>query len=273
MGWRRQRLEIKTPAQVDAMRAAGLVVAETLVMLRELARPGLSTAELDAAAEAHIRDLGAVPSFLGYQGFTGSICVSVNDEVVHGVPGQRVLAEGDLVSIDCGAIVAGWHGDAAISVTLGEVPPEVTELVRVTEAALWAGVAAMEVGKVVADVSRAVEDAVRAAGGYGVVEEYTGHGIGTEMHLPPDVPNVAHPAGGSPQLVPGLALAVEPMVTLGSPHTDLLDDEWTAVTVDGSWAAHVEHTIALTPEGPWVLTALDGGRAALAERGVRCGAR
>jgi len=268
----RPRLEIKTPEQVDAMRRAGLVVGETLAMLRELARPGLTTAELDAAAEAHIRGLGAVPSFLGYQGFVGSICVSVNDEVVHGVPGERVLAEGDLVSIDCGAVVDGWHGDAAVSVTLGEVPPEITELVRVTEEALWAGVAAMASGEVVADVSRAVEASVRAAGDYGVVDEYTGHGIGTAMHLPPDVPNVAH-SGRSPRLVPGLALAVEPMVTLGSPHTEVLDDDWTAVTVDGSWAAHVEHTIALTPDGPWVLTALDGGAAALEARGITCGAR
>ena len=272
MSWRRPRLEIKTPEQVDAMRRAGLVVAETLAMLRELARPGLTTVELDGAAEAHIRGLGAVPSFLGYQGFAGSICVSVNDEVVHGVPGERVLAEGDLVSIDCGAVVDGWHGDAAVSVTLGEVPPEIIELVRVTEEALWAGVAAMASGEVVADVSRAVESSVRAAGDYGVVDEYTGHGIGTAMHLPPDVPNVAH-SGRSPRLVPGLALAVEPMVTLGSPHTEVLDDDWTAVTVDGSWAAHVEHTIALTPDGPWVLTALDGGAAALAARGIPCGAR
>lgn len=272
MSWRRQRLEIKTPEQVDAMRRAGVVVAETLAMLRDLARPGLTTADLDAAAEAHIRGLGAEPSFLGYQGFTGSLCVSVNEEVVHGVPGGRVLAEGDLVSIDCGAIVDGWHGDAAISVTLGDVPPEVTELVRVTEDALWAGVAAMATGEVVGDVSRAVEQAVRRAGVYGVVEDFTGHGIGTAMHLPPDVPNVAH-SGRSPRLVPGLALAVEPMVTLGTPEVDVLDDGWTAVTTDGSWAAHVEHTIAITPEGPWVLTALDGGRAELAARGVPCGAR
>ena len=250
------------------MRRAGTVVARTLEMVTDLARPGLSTGDLDAAAEAHIRQLGATPSFLGYHGFTGSLCVSVNDEVVHGVPGSRVLAEGDVVSVDCGAIVEGWHGDAAVTFALGEVPDEVTTLMRVTEEAMWRGIAAARTGGRVTDISHAVETHVRAAGDYGILEDYTGHGIGTEMHQPPDVPNLGKPGRG-PRLVPGLALAVEPMVTLGSPETDVLDDEWTVVTRDGSWAAHHEHTFTLTPDGgTWVLTALDGGRAALESLGV-----
>ncbi len=282
MGWRdtsrraqsallsNRRGTIKTPEQIDGMRRAGVVVGRTLEMLTELVRPGLTTGELDAAAETHIRQLGATPSFLGYQGFTGSVCVSVNDEVVHGIPGPRVLAEGDLVSIDCGAVVEGWHGDAAVTLALGEVPDDVRELMRVTEGALWQGIAAARLGGRLSDISAAVEQHVRAAGGYGILEDYTGHGIGSAMHQAPDVPNVGRPGRG-PRLVQGMALAVEPMVTIGSADTDLLDDDWTVVTTDGSWAAHVEHTFTLTPDGAWVLTALDGGRAALADVGAPYG--
>ena len=270
MGWRDRGIELKTPEQIAGMRVAGLVVGRTLEMLREVARPGLSTAELDAAAEAHIRSSGATPSFLGYHGFTGSICVSVNDEVVHGMPGPRVLVEGDVVSIDCGAIVDGWHGDAAITLALGEVPDEVTTLMRVTEEAMWRGIAAARLGGRVSDISHAVEQHVRAAGDYGILEDYTGHGIGSEMHQPPDVPNYGRPGRG-PRLVKGLALAVEPMVTLGSADTDVLADDWTVVTRDGSKAAHSEHTFTLTDEGAWVLTALDGGREQLAALGVPYG--
>ncbi len=270
MGWRDRGIQIKTPEQVAGMRVAGLVVGRTLEMLRERARPGLTTAELDRVAEGHIRALGATPSFLGYHGFTGSICVSVNHEVVHGVPGARVLAEGDVVSIDCGAIVDGWHGDAAITFALGDVASEVETLMQVTEDAMWQGIAAARLTGRVSDISHAVESHVRAAGDYGILEDYTGHGIGTEMHQPPDVPNYGRPGRG-PRLVRGLALAVEPMVTLGSAETDVLDDDWTVVTVDGSWAAHSEHTFTLTDDGAWVLTALDGGRARLAALGVPYG--
>jgi methionyl aminopeptidase len=270
MGWRDRGIELKTPEQIEGMRAAGLVVGRTLEMLRDLARPGLTTGGLDEAAEAHIRSLGATPSFLGYHGFRGSICVSVNHEVVHGVPGTRVLAEGDVVSIDCGAIVDGWHGDAAITVALGDVPPEVTALMEVTEQAMWRGIAAARLSGRVGDVSHAVESHVRAAGDYGILEDYTGHGIGSQMHQPPDVPNVGRPGRG-PRLVRGLALAVEPMVTLGSAETEVLDDDWTVVTADGSWAAHSEHTFTLTEDGAWVLTALDGGRAELSALGVPYG--
>ncbi|WP_139977686.1 type I methionyl aminopeptidase [Nocardioides litoris] len=271
MGWRDRGVEVKTPEQVAGMRRAGLVVGRTLEVLADLARPGLTTGDLDEAAERHIRQLGATPSFLGYQGFTGSICVSVNEEVVHGVPGDRRLVEGDLVSIDCGAIVDGWHGDAAITVALGEVPDEVAALARVTEEAMWRGIAAARPDGRVTDISHAVETHVRAAGSYGIVEDYTGHGIGSAMHQPPDVPNYGRPGKG-PRLVPGLALAVEPMLVLGDPTNDVLDDDWTVVTRDRSWAAHSEHTFTLTPDGgTWVLTALDGGRAQLEALGVPYG--
>lgn len=272
MGLFDRGLEIKTPEQVDAMRAAGLVVGRTLELLRGAVRAGISTRELDAIAEDSIRSSGATPSFLGYHGFPASICASVNDEVVHGIPGDRVLADGDVISVDCGAIVDGWHGDAAITVAVGEVPTEVTELMRVTEDAMWRGIAAARVGGRVTDISHAVESHVRGQGSYGILEDYVGHGIGTQMHLPPNVPNVGKPGRG-PRLVQGLALAVEPMVTLGGQDTDVLDDDWTVVTSDGSWAAHSEHTFVLTDTGAWVLTALDGGEARLTELGVPFGGR
>ncbi len=265
-------LEVKTPAQVAVMRRAGLVVGETLDVLRQEVRPGLTTGELDAVAEDCIRSRGATPSFLGYQGFPASICVSVNDEVVHGIPGGRVLADGDLVSIDCGAIVGGWHGDAALSVALGAVGADVESLMQTTEGAMWAGIAAASPRGRVGDISHAVESHVRATSAFGIVADYTGHGIGSAMHLPPDVPNRGR-AGRGPRLVEGLALAVEPMVTLGSPRTEVLDDDWTVVTADGGWAAHYEHTFVLTPTGTWVLTALDGGEEALTDLGVRFGGR
>ncbi|MDF9717509.1 type I methionyl aminopeptidase [Nocardioides sp. ChNu-153] len=272
MGLLRRGVELKTPAQLDAMREAGLVVGRTLELVSVRAAPGMTTAELDALAEESIRSAGAVPSFLGYQGFPASLCISVNDEVVHGIPGSRVLREGDVVSIDCGAIVDGWHGDAAVTVVLGEVAPEVAELVRVTEDALWRGIAALRLDGRVGDVSHAVESHVRSCGDYGVVEDYTGHGIGSAMHQPPDVPNVGRPGRG-PRIVEGMALAIEPMVTLGSPANDTLDDDWTVVTRDGSPAAHFEHTTTVTPTGVWVLTALDGGAKRLADAGIPYGGR
>jgi methionyl aminopeptidase len=272
MGLLDRGIEIKTPEQIDAMRKAGLVVGATLELLRGLVRAGISTAELDGIAEENIRSAGATPSFLGYHGFPASICASVNDEVVHGIPGDRVLVDGDLISIDCGAIVDGWHGDAAITVAVGAVPAELTTLMDVTEQAMWRGIAAAHLGGRVTDISHAVERYVRAQGKFGIVEDYTGHGIGSAMHQPPDVPNYGRPGKG-PRLVPGLALAVEPMITLGTKETDLLEDEWTVVTSDGSRAAHFEHTFTITPEGTWVLTALDGGERQLTELGVRFGGR
>jgi methionyl aminopeptidase len=277
MGLRDRGIEYKSPEQIEAMRRAGLVVGETLDKLRAAVRPGITTAELDAIAEDHIRARGATPSFLGYHGFPGSICASVDDEVVHGIPGDRVLADGDLISLDCGAIVAGWHGDAAITIPVGEASAELVELMRVTEEALWRGIAAARLGGRVTDISHAIETHVRAAGSrrsppqpYGILEDYVGHGIGSAMHQPPNVPNYGAPGRG-PKLVQGLALAVEPMVTLGSPEVDVLDDDWTVVTTDGSWAAHCEHTFALTANGAWVLTALDGGETELNALGVPFG--
>jgi methionyl aminopeptidase len=263
-------IEIKTPAQIESMRSAGLVVASTLDLLRRTAVAGITTAELDAIAHDHIRSQGATSNFLGYHGFTGVICTSVNDEVVHGMPGMRVLRDGDIISIDCGAVVDGWHGDAAITMALGEVPPAVTELMRVTEQALWHGIAAARLGGRVSDISHAIEQTVDAAGDFGIVEGYTGHGIGSAMHQPPNVLNYGK-AGRGAKLVKGLALAVEPMVTLGAPDTRTLADDWTVVTIDGSWAAHYEHTFTLTDTGAWVLTDLDGGEARLAELGVPFG--
>jgi methionyl aminopeptidase len=267
MSKRRRMIQIKSREQVQQMRRAGVVVGETLELLREAARPGVTTAQLDAIAEAHIRGRGATSNFLNYHGFPATICASVNDEIVHGIPGERVLVDGDIVSLDCGAIVDGWHGDAAITVAVGEVAPELTELMSVTEGALWAGIAAARLGGRVSDIGHAVEAYVRGRGEYGIVEEYVGHGIGTEMHQEPNVPNYGR-AGRGPELVEGLVLAVEPMVNLGSRHTRQLDDGWTVATQDGRRSAHFEHTFTLTPDGPWVLTALDGGRARLEALGI-----
>lgn len=276
---RSRAIEAKTTAQLLLMREAGLVVAEALELARGLAVAGTRTRDLDAAAEEHIRSLGAVPSFLGYHGFTGSLCLSVNEEVVHGVPGDRVLADGDLLSIDCGAIVRGWHGDAALSLVVGGREagrPEDVALMDDTESALWAGLAALRVGGRLFAVGDAVEESVRSAQGrraaqgldvaYGILEDYVGHGIGTQMHMDPQVPNHAVRAKG-PTVPAGATLAVEPMVTLGTIRTRTLDDDWTVVTTDGSRAAHWEHTVAVTEAGLWVLTALDGGAAQLATVG------
>src|SRR3954454_16117840 len=217
MGFRDRGIELKTPEEIEKMRVAGLLVGETLELLRGSVRAGISTGELDAIAEDHIRSHGGIPSFQGYghPPFPGSICASVNDEVVHGIPGERVLADGDVVSIDCGAIVDGWHGDAAITVPVGTVTAELVELMRVTEESMWRGIAAAHLGGRVTDISHAVERHVRGQGRYGILEDYTGHGIGTAMHQPPNVPNYGRPGRG-PKLVEGLALAVEPMITLGT---------------------------------------------------------
>jgi len=263
-------IEIKTPDQIASMRAAGLVVGRTLELLRTEVRAGMTTRELDDIARESIYAAGATSNFLGYHGFPGVICTSVNDEVVHGIPGSRVLRDGDVVSIDCGAIVDGWHGDAAVTVAIGEVPDEVTALMAVTEDAMWRGIAAASLGGRVSDISHAIEVAVDGAGDYGIVEGYTGHGIGSEMHQEPNVPNYGKPRRG-PKLVKGLALAVEPMVTLGTADTRTLEDDWTVVTTDGSWAAHFENTFTLTDTGAWVLTALDGGQERLAALGVPYG--
>jgi methionyl aminopeptidase len=277
MAFRERGIEIKTPEQIALMRVAGLLVGQTLELLRASVRAGVTTGELDAIAEDHIRSHHGTPSFQGYghPPFPATICASVNDEVVHGIPGSRTLVDGDVISIDCGAIVDGWHGDAAITVPVGDVRPDVVELMRVTEEAMWRGLAAARLGGRVTDISHAVEAYVRSqphptGGDYGILEDYTGHGIGTAMHQPPNVPNFGRPGRG-PRLVRGLALAVEPMVTLGTKHTAVLDDDWTIVTSDGSWSAHFEHSFTLTPDGAWILTAIDGGEQKLTELGVPFG--
>jgi methionyl aminopeptidase len=258
-------IEIKTPGQLALMREAGLVVARMLSAAVGAAEPGISTAELDAIAEREIKAAGARSSFKGYHGYPGTICTSVNDEIVHGIPSDRVkLAAGDVLSIDAGAIVGGWHGDAAITVPVGAVPAQVTALLRACELATWHGLSAAVAGRRLTDISHAVESSALASGGYGIVREYTGHFIGSAMHMDPAVPNYGRPGRG-PVLAEGMALAIEPMLVLGGdPRTRLLDDDWTVVTADGSLAAHFEHTVAITADGPWVLTAEDGGASGFA---------
>jgi methionyl aminopeptidase len=266
---RTQAIQIKTPEQFAIMREAGLVVARALEVVAAAARPGVTTAELDALAEREIRAAGATPSFLGYHGYPATICTSVNEEIVHGIPTPaRRLNDGDIISIDCGAIVGGWHGDAALTVGVGTISAEHAALLSVCEAALWQGLAHAQAGGRLGDISHAVETSIVQAGPYGLVEEYTGHGIGTAMHMDPPVPNYGR-AGRGRRLRAGMALAVEPMVMLGRPETVLLDDGWTVTTADGSWAAHFEHTVAITAEGPWVLTAEDGGLARLGDTRAR----
>lgn len=269
-------IQLKTEPEIALMRQAGIVVGKTLEVLKAAVAPGVSTLDLDRIAEEHIRDSGATPSFLGYHGFPGSICTSVNDQIVHGIPSKgAVLHEGDIISIDCGAIVDGYHGDAAVTVGVGQVTPALQALMDVCEHSLWAGFAAAKLGGRLSDISHAIELSIRAfphptGGEWGIVEEYVGHGIGTEMHQDPQVYNYAPKGPGrGPKLVKGLALAVEPMVNLGSRRTRTLADQWTVVTQDGLASAHFEHSFTLTDDGPWVLTALDGGAAKLAELGVK----
>lgn len=272
----RDRIEYKSSDQIRTMRLAGLVVADTLDAVREAAVPGATTADLDAVARETIASAGATPSFLGYHGYPAVLCVSVNDEIVHGIPGDRVLAEGDVVSVDCGAIVDGWHGDSAFSAVVGTSgDPLDHELVEATEAAMWAGIAALAKGDRLSVVGAAIEDSVDLAqaagknGGqrYGIIQEYVGHGIGSAMHQPPEVLNYRTRERG-PRLKAGMCLAVEPMLTRGGRQTQILEDDWTVVTDDGSRAAHWEHTVAILPDGIWVLTARDGGAAALGALGV-----
>jgi methionyl aminopeptidase len=248
----------KAPEEIDRMRRAGRLVGHTLSRLVEAVRPGISLLELDALAEKEIRDGGGIPSFLGYHGFPATLCLSPNDWIVHGIPNGYVLKDGDILSIDCGAIVEGWHGDAAVTVPVGQVDEAGRGLIETTERAMWAGIAQVRAGNRLSDIGHAVET-VAVAPGYGVVREYVGHGIGTRMHEEPQVPNYGHPHRGL-RLEVGLVLAIEPMVNEGDPETRVLDDGWTVVTRDGSRSAHFEHTVAITPTGPEVLTLLDGAR-------------
>ncbi|MGW1116389.1 type I methionyl aminopeptidase, partial [Streptomyces tanashiensis] len=274
-------VQIKTPEQIAKMREAGLVVAAIHAATREAAVPGATTKDLDEVARKVIADHGAKSNFLGYGGFPATICTSVNEVVVHGIPDDKtVLKDGDIISIDAGAIVDGWHGDAAYTAFVGTGhAPELVELSRVTEESMWAGIAAMKLGNRLVDISKAIETYIKrqprpavgdhSLGRYGIIEDYGGHGIGTEMHMDPHLLNyVSRKRGKGPKLVPGLCLAIEPMVSLGTPHTEVLKDDWTVITTDNTWSSHWEHSIALTEEGPLVLTAVDGGKAKLAELGV-----
>lgn len=255
-------IEIKTPTELEAMRAAGLVVARALGLMSSAVKPGVSTAELDELAEQTIRDAGAVPSFKGYHGFPASICASVNEQVVHGIPSTgQILCDGDLISIDCGAVLEGWHGDAAITMPVGTAIDTDLALSDATRQSMLAGIAAIRPGGRLTDISHAVETATRKAErehgrSYGIVRDYGGHGIGRAMHMEPFLPNYGKPGRGT-RLRVGMAIAIEPMLTLGSARTEELADGWTVVTADGSRAAHWEHTVAITEDGPWVLTAAD----------------
>ncbi|GAB3006092.1 type I methionyl aminopeptidase [Mycobacterium bourgelatii] len=255
----RKAVPQRTPGELDAMAAAGAVVATALQAVRNAAEAGVSTLSLDEIAESVIREAGAIPSFLGYHGYPASICASVNDRVVHGIPSAtEVLAPGDLVSIDCGAVLDGWHGDAAITFGIGNLIPVDEALSQATKESLEAGIAAMVVGNRLSDVSHAIETGTRAAEArygrsFGIVDGYGGHGIGRQMHMDPFLPNEGSPGRG-PLLAPGSVLAIEPMLTLGTAKTVVLEDKWTVKTADGSRAAHWEHTVAVTEDGPRILT-------------------
>jgi len=254
-------IRIKTRREIDVMRSAARHVAEILLELRDLAKPGVATAELDQHARKAIAKRGVTSSFLGYgphglPPYPAVVCVSVNDEIVHGIPGPREIEDGDVVSVDFGVSDHGYHGDSAFTVTVGRVSPEAEKLVETTRAALDRGIEQMIPGNRLSDIGQAVQTCAEAAG-FSVVRQFVGHGIGREMHEPPQIPNYG-PPGRGPRLKSGMVFAIEPMVTAGSPEARMLDDQWTAVTVDGSLAAHFEHTILITDHGPEVLTRAPG---------------
>jgi len=262
----------KTPAQLRLMLQPGLITAAALRAVRDAIRPGITTLELDAIAEASIRSAGAAPNFMLEPGYRHTICASVNDDVVHGIPGSRVLAPGDIMSIDCGAELGGWNGDAAFTAVVPDAsrPDLVGErenLSSVTEQSLWAGIAALSRARFLNEVGAAIEDYVDGHGTFGILEDYTGHGIGRSMHEDPPVFNY-RVRGKGPAVKPGLVVAIEPMVTLGGIDTRTREDDWTVATADGTVAAHWEHSVAVHKNGIWVLTAGDGGAAGLAPFGV-----
>lgn len=243
---------VKTEEEIDLMRASSRMVAQTLRLMSELVRPGLTTRELDAAAEEFITSNGGVPSFKGYRGFPASICASVNSEVVHGIPGSRRLEDGDIISIDVGVLKGGYHGDGAATFGIGKISQAAAKLLKATRSALMAGIEKAVAGNRVADISRAIQTTV-VRGGYSVVTDLVGHGIGRQMHEEPQVPNFVAP-GNSPMLASGMTLAVEPMVNIGGSEVEIKGDGWTVVTKDGSLSAHFEHTIALRADGAEILT-------------------
>ncbi len=256
-----ERIPVKTRHEIGLMRESARHVGEILLELREMVRPGISTADLDRHAESAIKDRGLTSSFKGYDPhglppYPAVLCVSVNDEIVHGIPGERVLQDGDIVGIDFGIELDGFHGDSAVTVPVGQIAPEVQRLLDVTRESLDEGAREMVPGRRLSDIGHAVQTRVEAEG-YSVIRVFAGHGIGRRMHEPPWVPNYGRPGRG-PRLLPGMVFAIEPMVAVGKPDVRILDDEWTAVTADGSLAAHFEHTILVTEEGPQVLTRVAG---------------
>jgi len=252
-------ITIKTPAELDRMRRANEIVAGVLALLASKIRPGVSTWQLDRWAEAYCREQGGEPAFLGYRGFPGSLCVSVNEQVVHGIPSKRVkLAAGDIVSLDFGVRFEGYYGDAAVTVPVGQVRPEVQRLLEVTREALRKGIEQVRPGNRVRDISRAIQDHAEAHG-YGVVRQFVGHGIGAQLHEAPEVPNYVQ-RGPSPRLRPGMVLAIEPMINLGTHKVRVLADRWTVVTADGLPSAHFEHSVAVTEDGCEVLSMPPDGR-------------
>jgi methionyl aminopeptidase len=244
----------KSAAELEKMRAANQLVARVLDALRLLVVPGATTAGIDAEAERLVRDAGAEPAFKGYRGFPATVCASINHEVVHGIPGPRVLREGDILSLDMGVKLGGFYGDCAVTLPVGKISADAERLLVVTQDALARGIAAVRVGGRVSDIGHAVQSHVEAHG-YSVVREFVGHGIGAALHEEPQVPNYG-PAGRGPRLAEGMVLAIEPMVNMGKAGVKVLADGWTAVTADGSLSAHFEHSVAVTSTGPWILTAL-----------------
>ncbi len=248
---------LKSPREIALMRAGGQILAEVVERLRDLVKPGISTLEIDREVEEFIRARGAKPAFKGYRGFPATICASINEEVVHGIPSpHRRVKEGDIISLDLGCVVDGYHADCALTLAVGEVPPRVQELLRVTRESLERAIAECRPARRLGDVSYAVQSHVERHG-FSVVRAFVGHGIGRALHEDPQVPNFGEPGRG-PLLKPGMVLAIEPMVTMGSCDVRILDDHWTAVTQDGSLAAHFEHTVAIAEDGPEVLTRLQG---------------
>ena len=239
---------LKTPAEIEIMARASRLVAETLAMLRREVRAGVTTEDLDRLAEQFIRSHGGTPAFKGYRNYPKTLCASINDQVVHGIPSKRTLKEGDIIGLDLGAIVDGFYGDSAVTVVVGSVNPRIAELVKVTEEALYAGIAQAVVGNRLSDISHAVQRHAEAAG-FSVVTDFVGHGIGRQLHEEPQVPNYGKPGQG-PRLQEGMVLAIEPMINMGNSGVRVLDDRWTAVTTDGSLSAHFEHTIAIQSSGP-----------------------
>ena len=245
---------LKTPEEIELIAQASRIVAECQKVLLGLVKPGISTLQLDKATEECIRDLGGIPAFKGYRNYPNSLCASVNEEVVHGIPGTRILKEGDIVGLDIGAIVGGFYGDGAITVSIGEIDSQKALLISVTREALRKGVEKAMVGNRLSDISHAIQDYIELHG-FSVVRDFVGHGIGRQLHEEPQVPNYGRPGHG-PRLKAGMALAIEPMVNMGKPGVKVLEDGWTAVTTDGSWSAHFEHTITVEQDGPArVLTA------------------